>query len=35
MREQWNATVSHRELTTILTTTMTTARIPDAATYTT
>jgi hypothetical protein len=30
-----NAAVSHRELTTLLTTTMTTVRLPDTLTYTT
>jgi hypothetical protein len=35
MRKRRNAAVSHRELTTIVTTPMTTVRLPDTTTYTT
>ena len=35
MRKRWSAAVSHGELTTVLTTTMTTVRLPDTFTYTT
>jgi hypothetical protein len=35
MRKRWNAAVSYRELTTILTTTMTTVGLPDTSAYTT
>ena len=35
MRKRWSAAVSHRELTTVLTTTMTTVGLPDTSTYTT
>ena len=35
MRKRWDAAVSPRELTTVLTTTMTTVGLPDTSTYTT
>jgi hypothetical protein len=35
MRKRWECAVSHRELTTVLTATMTTVGLPDTTTYTT